>query len=251
MQVLFEDENLIITERGETDAKSNTVLISFTGVGHKLGGIDVQKPEFFGAGKNFDNFIFVTDRRRSWGNNINFDLLKKIILRVSKDKKLFCLGNSMGGFLSIVATKFLTIEVSVSFVPQYSVKPEIVPFETRWVNYTQDIEHYKIHSLDEYFNNSTKYYIFTSRDRLDYMQAKLFPKRNNIYHFNYRKIKHDLARQLKMNQELTPLLLHCFSGQDIKSLRGAVKLSPRQIAPWKTIFDALRLRHPGIFPPIF
>ena len=55
------------------------ILLSFTGIGHGMGGIDVQRPEFFGAGKSFGNVIFMSDRKRSWGNSLDFGRLIEVL----------------------------------------------------------------------------------------------------------------------------------------------------------------------------
>jgi hypothetical protein len=47
-----------------------------------MGGINVQKPEFFGAGRSFDNIIFITDKTRSWGNQLDFDSIKRAFIAI-------------------------------------------------------------------------------------------------------------------------------------------------------------------------
>jgi hypothetical protein len=130
---VFENEYLRITARQAlSDERSGGVLLSFTGVGHAMGGIDVQQPEFFGAGRGFDNIIFVSDLTRSWGNHIDFPLLAERVAPFIAGRRVFCIGNSMGGFLAILASRYIEIEASISFAPQYSINPETAPWEDRW-----------------------------------------------------------------------------------------------------------------------
>lgn len=75
---------------------SGGVLLSFTGVDHAVGGIDVQKPEFYGAGKGFDNVIFINDLTRSWGNALDYDLILETIAPLVQGRKIFTTSNSPG-----------------------------------------------------------------------------------------------------------------------------------------------------------
>jgi len=144
MHVLFEDSVLKITSRAPEPAPDGRrTLLSFTGVGHGMGGVNVQKAEFFGTGRNFDNLLFLTDKTRSWGNLLDFDDIAARLAPFREGTELSAIGNSMGGFLAIVASRFMPMRRVVSFVPQFSVDPALVPWEFRWKEYREAIREFK------------------------------------------------------------------------------------------------------------
>ena len=98
MKIFYEDDLLKISY--VDDFITNRCLVVFTGVGHKLGGIDVQKEEFYSQHK-FGMIVWITDKNRSWGNNLNVKQISEKLIKLSKNMDIFIIGNSMGGFLSI------------------------------------------------------------------------------------------------------------------------------------------------------
>lgn len=213
----FEDENIKISARqAESDHMSNSVLLSFTGVGHALGGIDVQKPEFFGAGRSFDNIFFINDKTRSWSNNIDYNFLKKFLMPIVGNRKIFSIGNSMGGFNAIISSYFVKTEACIAFGPQFSVHPDIAPWETRWKNYISHIKEYRFLCVGDYITDATRYYIYTGGEGLDRRHASLFPVRSNIYHYSFPEIIHNAAPMLKERGLLDDLIQSCFNLSDGK-----------------------------------
>lgn len=77
MRSLIDTKYLTITARGAMPKPSGNeaqkVLLSFAGIGFGMGGADVQKAEFFGAGRSFDTTFFITDKTRSWGSRLDFN----------------------------------------------------------------------------------------------------------------------------------------------------------------------------------
>ncbi len=55
-------------------------------------------------------------------------------------KKIYSLGNSTVGFLAVILTVFIKIELCISFVPQFIVNSEIIPEENRWAEYVDNIK---------------------------------------------------------------------------------------------------------------
>ena len=148
MITLFEDETTRISSI--ENLESNYVTLCFTGVGHALGGIDVQREEFLKA-SNESTAIFVVDKLRSWGNKLDFRQLVRIVNLYSSKKKINAIGNSMGGFLAVIASKHINIDNVVAFVPQYSVNKKIIPNENRWDKYVNEIREWVYLSMDGHF----------------------------------------------------------------------------------------------------
>ena len=65
--LLEDDEILVLSKQTEGER----CIVSFTGVGHGMGGVDLQKPEF-SAGPAAGPRVFVMDKTRSWGNALNW-----------------------------------------------------------------------------------------------------------------------------------------------------------------------------------
>lgn len=199
---------------------SQYVNFCFSGVGHGIGGIELQTLEFRNATKNA-TAIFIIDKNRSWGNNIDFELIYKVTSKYTQDKILNTLGNSMGGFLSILATKYLPVQTCIAFVPQYSVNKNVVPFEYRWKKYVSKIKKWKYESLEGFFNRKSLYYIFFGADGgIEDQQRNLFPKQENVHLiiFNNPDFAHKVAGSLKALGELYPVIEACFEQRDVHSI---------------------------------
>lgn len=211
VMLIFEDDHLKITSRQtQSDQESNSILLSFTGIGHAMGGLNVQKPEFFGVGRSFDNIIFITDKTRSWGNRLNFNIVKEFIGPLIEKRKIYSIGNSMGGFNALVSTRYISTDICIAFAPQYSVKPSIVPWETRWKEYTSNIDIFIFENVGECINDTTKYFIFTGGKGQDFRHAKLFPIMKNVNHYSFPSFDHDVAMGLKEMGALDKLVQDCF-----------------------------------------
>lgn len=180
MQTIYEDSNLkIYKKQGDSD----NVFLCFSGVGKAMGGINIQQAEFNKA-TGGATAIFIIDKTRSWGN-IDWDLLSGVVSPYIVNKRVFTIGNSMGGFYAILASRHFLIEKVIAFVPQYSVHKSIVPLETRWSIYTDNIVNWKYVSLENSFNNQTEYHIFYGNDLYDARHKACFPKQNNIIMHDY------------------------------------------------------------------
>lgn len=230
MHVLFEDSVLKITSRAPEPAPDGRrTLLSFTGVGHGMGGVNVQKAEFFGTGRNFDNLLFLTDKTRSWGNLLDFDDIAARLAPFREGTELSAIGNSMGGFLAIVASRFMPMRRVVSFVPQFSVDPALVPWEFRWKEYREAIREFKIRDAGDYFQPETTYFLFSGGAGIDRRQARLFPVRDNLHHHLFADAKHDLATDLKDAGLLTPLIQSILEGGSDRGLEEFMGRYPGQI----------------------
>ncbi|WP_232405607.1 hypothetical protein [Pseudophaeobacter flagellatus] len=228
---IFEDDFLKIKSRqNKSDHESNSILLSFTGIGHAMGDLNVQKPEFFGAGRSFDNIIFIIDKTRSWANKLDFDIVKDAIAPLVGKRKIYSIGNSMGGFNSIISTHYVPTEVCVAFVPQYSVNPSIVPWEGRWKEHTSNIKKFRFDSVREYMSNTTDYFIFSGGNGPDRRHAHLFPVKSNIRHYSFPSIAHNVSKRLKEMGVLDNVVQSCFDrASDLPQSLEYDILSPKSI----------------------
>lgn len=209
------EDNSVRIQRSQREGEC--VLIAFTGVGHAMAGMDIQKPEFLSATK-MGKVIWITDKNRTWGNGLDIEKIVEIILLNAKGKDVYCIGNSMGGFLAILFSKYINAKKVLSVVPQWSIDPNIVPNETRWLQYRQNIKNIKYPDLSGSFNPSCDYLILSGNDQLEKMQTQHFLQvinSCNIKILEFEDAKHNVAHYLKEKNILSNLLTEFFSNNNI------------------------------------
>ena len=181
---------------------SDLVILSFTGIGHSLGGIDIQQPEFLSS-LNIGSVYFIVDKKRSWGNNLDLTEISRAILRRSSNKRIFCVGNSMGGFLAILISSLVKAESVLAFAPQWSIDPEIVPFENRWMTYRSNITVLKYKDLSNSFAASTRYLTYFGTIALEKQHSIFFKHISNCETIEIDGADHNVASFLKSRGQLS------------------------------------------------
>lgn len=197
---------------------SNThCIISFTGIGHALGAIDLQNPEFSRIDSD-ETKIFIIDKQRSWGNKIDWHQLRSVVSEMTEGAQITTLGNSMGGFLAILAARSLGASHTIAFVPQWSIDPAIVPDETRWMQYRNNINHLFFPDLSDSFHPNTQFSILFGDDPRDQKQRELFLHNNCPAELiTIEGGGHDIASFLKKKGILYEAINVCRSRNDLAS----------------------------------
>jgi hypothetical protein len=209
---LHEDDNLLIRHVHRPVVGNGRVLLSFTGIGHGMGGMEVQRPEFFRAGESYEHILFVSDLERTWGNSLDFGILAGILDRLAPATRADAIGNSMGGFLAVLAGAHLPMRTVLAFAPQFSVHPDIVPGDPRWMNYRSRIADWSVPSLEGRLVPSCRYYLFSGGNPLDAAQLALFPSGGNIVTERLAGFDHGVGDQLKQLGLLGEVVTRCFDG---------------------------------------
>ncbi|MCR0981449.1 esterase family protein [Roseomonas populi] len=144
-ETLVEDEALRITRSvGNPERR----VVSFTGIGLGMGGIQVEEWRQSLAGRTA-TVTYVTDKRRSWYNDIRQAVLDHFQGLPKADT--VTLGNSMGGFGALYFASMIPgCRRAIAFSPQFSVHPDhIPPEEHRWQPYRAAIQvHTVTHALE-------------------------------------------------------------------------------------------------------
>ncbi|MEM6590167.1 MAG: hypothetical protein AAF641_17105 [Pseudomonadota bacterium] len=212
-ETVFDDDVMkVLHIRG----RKEECIVSFTGVGHALGGLDLQNPEF--ARSDGDEIkIFVIDKQRSWGNSLNWEKLKEIVDCLAPDAQITTIGNSMGGFLAILSLPVFGAKKAVAFVPQWSIDPSIVPGEDRWLRYRNEIKHIIYPDLTNAVRTQAKIYTFFGKDGKDGVHLQFFSN-ENLEAIVLEDCGHNAAAYLKKHGMLYPVLNACRDGADIKTL---------------------------------
>lgn len=190
---------------------ADRIVLCFTGVGHVMGEgeRDAQGREFTGTALRYGTPVFLYDKERSWGSNLDFAQMAEVLAPVIKGREVVSVGNSMGAFLAIAATKHLPISRCFAFGPQFSVDPAVVPREKRWMKYRENIKEYRLSSLAGHFNDSCRYFIFSGATLRERRHWRNFPEAANIFSFILPDSDHDVASDLKASGRLTALLDVC------------------------------------------
>lgn len=210
-QVVYEDNNLMIQVQ-DRESTGNICLVSFTGVGHGLGGIDLQTPEFTRSGLNGPK-IFVIDKQRSWGNDVSLETIEEVTGAYSVGRQVITLGNSMGGFLAILLSGPLEADHCLAFTPQWSIDPRIVPEEKRWMSYRRKIETIRYPDLSKSFETACRYTCLFGDSRDEEIHSSRFPSGlENLEVYKFKNAEHDLAAYLKERGCLYPLIEGVLAG---------------------------------------
>ena len=136
----------------------------------------------------------------------------------------------MGGFGAILLSRLAPIDTVISFVPQFSVDPRIVPEETRWKDYTSLIESYLYPDLSDAFVKHTTYYVFNGLSPVEEVHFRRFPAAENVCSLLFPAESHGVARMLKQYGMLKAVIDLCVDGtiEDVSALMrtryGAVRL---------------------------
>jgi len=207
--VLYDDPLLRITF---LPGEGKVAIITFIGVGLGTGGIDHQGEEFRKLGQGLGPQVFVFDKTRSWGNSVDMDLLLRVTQSLRQGRRVVTLGLSMGGFLAIHASGALGATACIAFAPQFSMHPDIAPFETRWARYRDQILDWSIPSLQTAFAEGCQYTCVFPDDPTDQHHAALFPAAPNVTRIMIGDGHHNVARALRDAGVLYPLLEACIDG---------------------------------------
>ena len=212
LETLYADTWMRVTRMQASASGVRRVLLSFTGVGHAMGGIDVQSPEFAGAGSTYDAVFFISDLTRSWGNRLDFAQLDALIAEAAPGAERHCIGNSMGGFLALLAPSLMPVSQVLAFAPQFSVDPSIVPWERRWEEYRNGIDTWRFPSLKDCWQDQTRYHVLIGALGIDRRHAALFP--TDLPNLLVTKVpaRHDLAAELKTAGVLRDVIQKTFAG---------------------------------------
>ena len=177
---------------------SRTLVVSFSGVGNSRAKEPTE--EFFKiASSNGENHVlFVSDISRSW---LNAKGMAGAIVKTIEDtakridaKHVTAIGNSMGATMALHISKMLAFNTVVALVPQFSVDPEIVPEEKRWMFFRKRIEKHVFPRVENLPENKPLFFIVHGGSEDEQMHAGLFPKGINIAHFILPDHDHNLAK---------------------------------------------------------
>ena len=173
-------------------------IVSFTGIGHSMGAIQLN--EFFRLTKSGFNVLFVKDTTQSWYNNLDVAAIRNVLT----GKPVITIGNSMGAYHAAMFALDYPVGKVIAFAVQYSIHPEIVPFDRRYRRYTKAIGDWKYRELQ--LNQSTEYYFISGDERMERRHLDMIPKQANVHTTVIPNADHKVAKQLKQKGQLYSLI---------------------------------------------
>lgn len=220
-ETIFNDDSMTVLR---IPGRADDCIISFTGVGHALGGIDLQNPEFSKSNGD-ETKIFIIDKQRSWGNNLDWGKLEALLAPLTQTAQITTIGNSMGGFLAILSANRLGATHAIAFAPQWSIDPGIVPQETRWAAYREKITHIRFPDLSDAIKHSIRYSVFFGNGGRDAEHLAHFAQNvTNLDLIVFEDCEHDVARFLKDKDQLYQTINTCRAGGNARDLLREAKI---------------------------
>jgi hypothetical protein len=150
------------------------------------------------------NCVYVTDLYQLWGS-IDFDsILKSLqnIVEYYQPKKTICIGQSAGGYMSILFGNLLNVDKILSFVPQINIYSTCMnQFRKKLVNKFK-ISNFKYKNLNvlQPFVTQTKIYICAWPDDIKHTNYLDKDDTNLIIHQVSNKHTHDITSAMGKNE---------------------------------------------------
>ncbi len=193
---------------------SDRLVLCFSGIGDDPEMLPGYQFASVASGRGADTVLFIADPVRSWLNAPG--LIEEIVELVEEHaarigaRRICSLGTSMGGFCACVIAGFTRVDTAVAMSPQYSVSPDVVPDEHRWMNYRERIADFRIRSVAEHLSAATSYYAFFGRHGREAPQRDRFPGGENIQMFVLPHTHHNVAQKLKRTGILAEVVQAAF-----------------------------------------
>lgn len=181
--------------------RTRTLVVSFSGIGSRPS--EPPPPEFVGsATQNGQHHgLFVSDIARSWLNHDGLeDNIVAAIQRVMQQEgcdDLHLLGNSMGGCMALLLADRLPARSVLALSPQYSVDPDVMADEPRWMRFRKRIKRFHHSEINPKGRTGQRIYILHGGHEAELRHAQCFARSPDIQHFIVPGADHNLARDLK------------------------------------------------------
>lgn len=211
---VYEDADLRIAI---LEGARESMVIVFTGLGQGMGPARAQEFAGSASGDGRNTVVFVVDKNSGWyeqpglARRISMELGALVAER--KPERILNIGNSMGGYGAIRFSAVTGAQTVLAFGPQYSIKPGVVPGETRWTRAAARIGEISVERLDGFFCRDATYVITHGLNGLDRLQAAMFPTGRRIDHYLFAERDHDTGGAIKLAGMLPRLLRAAVNGR--------------------------------------
>lgn len=166
------------------------------------------------------NMLFIADLSDLWfnlpGMMARVEQVLHSVVEKLKPKRIFMLGNSMGGYGACIFAKTIDATAVLAFCPQVSLDPKVVS-DRRWQKFYRRIDNFPAPVLGDELSDSTRYFVLHGLRGLESEQAKAMPSSPNFRHYVFPKMFHSVAEQIRKQKKLITLVGH-FLKQDTPSM---------------------------------
>lgn len=176
LYTIYENNKLKISYLNNDDNNKNILIIFSYAQKNNRENI------FFYLKKNF-NIIYIVDKKNSWFNNFSPIFIKNKILNLIENKSVYILGQSMGGFQSIIFSNYINCTSCISICPQYTLQEKNTFFYRAIKDFDNFLEKKNIHTV--FFNKKTNYIIVFSNDKEDSEQFNMFSTIKDNFNFKF------------------------------------------------------------------
>ena len=201
--------------------RGDTLVVSLSGVGPDY---DAPPPfELVGTasdgGRN--HVLMISDPLRCWMNHPGCAAeLKRVIEETAETTgvaTIVAVGNSMGAFMAIRLAEITRVDIVIGLSPQFSVQPELMPTETRWMRFRKGISDWICPDVGAMRAEGTAYYVFHGDTPDEKRHWSRFPRHARLHHYILFRGRHNIAVALKK------------SGVLLDTVRAAILNRPRQV----------------------
>jgi pimeloyl-ACP methyl ester carboxylesterase len=210
---------------GHLEGQGDTLVLSFAGVGRPEEAVQgVEAARLAGeGGKN--HVMFIADASRSWMNGPGImdgvktalDMLRARI----QPRRVIAVGNSMGGSSALIFAGAHRVDAVLALAPQFSVCPDVAPWETRWQHYTKDVAEWRYPTCPDLSGSDTQVTILHGRDQEERRHAMMFKDGPRIAHFLMGRYNHRMSQKLKKRGLLQPIFSAFIAG-DLPATHAAI-----------------------------
>ncbi|WP_151718338.1 hypothetical protein [Gemmobacter serpentinus] len=196
---------------------SQRLVVCFSGVGR----LATQPPrlEFAktASGSGRDHVLFIADPARSWLNAPG--LIEEIAGLVETEAarigaaQVVAMGHSLGGFSALVLGGFTKVDVALAMSPQYSVAPDLVPDEPRWMGFRNKITEWRIRQAGDHMNAATDHVVIFGRAGREAPQRRLMRPAANVACYLLPRVRHDSVVRLHEAGVLDEVVQLAFDGR--------------------------------------
>lgn len=188
------------------DNNSSKTIVSFTGIGKKIG---LPTKEFYSLIQNNVNVLFVLDHSISFFSNLDIKKIKKNI----KTDIVYTIGHSMGAYHAILFSMYHDIKKCLAMSAMFSP----------YVKYGghREFQHFILKIKKPLFNEpflrfnqKTEYLIVNGDDEMEKKQLTLMPDYDNIKKITIENCGHSVGKTLKNRNLLKPLINDFFNFYD-------------------------------------
>ncbi|MFO6465065.1 hypothetical protein ACK8OR_11790 [Jannaschia sp. KMU-145] len=190
---------------------SGRLVVVFTGIGAGFGGAQLDEFAASASGGGANDVLFVTDRRQSWYATPGlWDRIVRLVsdvTAVEKTTELVTLGNSMGGFGSMLATRDLPVRRAIAFSPQVSMDHGILR-DTRWPDVAATFGPLPIRSTADLVGAvDAEFYVAAAKGcEADMAHLDLLPEHERLHRFVLPGRAHNVAGRLKAAGHLSNVI---------------------------------------------